>query len=96
MGKIEIDLEDDEYENGDRYEFSSPELKDFLRFAMGITSAHGEAPPFRTPLRKIENACIVLRQKSGPSGVFFFSADSMGDNVAKSKAETKLKTFHRR
>ena len=97
LGKIEIDLEDDEYENGDRYEFSSPELKDFLRFAMGITSAHGEAPPFRTPLRKIENACIVLRQKSGPSGVFCFSADSMGDNVGKEQSGDEVeKHFNRR
>ena len=93
LGKIEIDVEDDEYENGDRYEFSTPELKDFLRFALGITSAHNEAPPFRTPLRKIENAAIVLRQKSGPSGVFFFSADSMGDEVGKEQSGDEVEKY---
>ena len=96
LGKIEFDIESDEYEDGDRYEFVSPELNHFVRFVLGITTAHNEAPPFRTSLSKIENATIIIIQKSGPSGVFFFSADSMNDKVGKEQSGDEVeKSFNR-
>ena len=68
LGEIEIDLEKENFDDGDRIEFTSDELVDFISFCYGSTTAHGKTPLFRTPLDKIRYASIVLKQ--GRRGCF--------------------------
>ena len=56
LGTIEIDISKDDYDDGDRVEFKSDELTDYLNFCYGITVARGESPKFRSSLEKIRNA----------------------------------------
>ena len=92
LGEIEIDLEKENFDDGDRIEFTSDELVDFISFCYGSTTAHGKTPLFRTPLDKIRYASIVLKQDAGPSGVFFYAADSFGKKSAESGDEAESKS----
>lgn len=92
LGEIEIDLEKENFDDGDRIEFTSDELVDFISFCYGSTTAHGKTPLFRTPLDKIRYASIVLKQDAGPSGVFFYAADSFGKKSAESGDEAEGKS----
>lgn len=92
LGEIEIDLEKENFDDGDRIEFTSDELVDFISFCYGSTTAHGKTPLFRTSLDKIRYASIVLKQDAGPSGVFFYAADSFGKKSAESGDEAEGKS----
>lgn len=92
LGEIEIDLEKENFDDGDRIEFTSDELVDFVSFCYGSTTAHGKTPLFRTSLDKIRYASIVLKQDAGPSGVFFYAADSFGKKSAESGDEAESKS----
>ncbi len=84
LGTFEIDISQNDYEDGDRIELQSDELTEYLSFCYGITSSkEKEFTKFKSPLSKIRNATIVLRQESGPSAVFFYSSDSFGENSDK-------------
>ena len=91
LGTIELDLSKYEYDDGDRIEFSTDELRDFLSFAYGITSAHYLSPKFRTPLQKLRHCTFILKQESGPSGVFFYSSDSFGEDADKEQSGDEQK-----
>ena len=92
LGEIEIDLEKENFDDGDRIEFTSDELVDFVSFCYGATTAHGKTPLFRTSLDKIRYASIVLKQDAGPAGVFFYAADSFGKKSAESGDEAESKS----
>lgn len=82
LGEIVLDLQSDKYDDGDRVEFSSDELTEYLSFAYGINTARAKSPKFRTPLARQRYGAIVLRQISGPCEVYFHSANSFGDDSA--------------
>ena len=82
LGEIVFDLQSDKYDDGDRVEFSSDELTEYLSFAYGINTARAKSPKFRTPLVRQRYGAIVLRQISGPCEVYFHSANSFGDDSA--------------
>ncbi len=86
IGTIEIDISKDEYEDGDRIEFQSDELIEYLSFCYGISATREKAHNFRSPLSKIQNATIVLRQEIGPSALFFYSSDSLGEDSDKAES----------
>ena len=91
LGTIEIDISKEDYDDGDRLEFKSDELNDYISFCYGITSARGETPKFRSALEKIRHATIILRQESGPSAIFFYSSDSLGDESDKQESGDEVK-----
>lgn len=91
LGTIEIDISKDDYDDGDRVEFKSDELTDFLAFCYGITYERGENPKFRSSLEKIRNATFILRQESGPSAIFFYSSDSLGEYSDKEQSGDETK-----
>ena len=91
LGEIELDLSKQTFDDGDRIEFISDELTDFISFCYGSTIARGETPKFHTQLQKIRYAAIILRQESGPSGVFFYAADSYGDESGKVESGDEVK-----
>ena len=82
LGEIVFDFQSDKYDDGDRVEFSSDELTEYLSFAYGINTARAKSPKFRTPLVRQRYGAIVLRQISGPCEVYFHSANSFGDDSA--------------
>lgn len=79
LGTIELDIGRNEYEDGDKIEFESRELTDFLNFAYGVNSAQKLHSDIHSHLDKIENFAIILKQESGERGAIFHSADSYGD-----------------
>ena len=86
LGTIEIDISKDDYDDGDRVEFKSDELTDYLNFCYGITIAREETPKFNSSLEYIRNATFILRQESGPSAILFYSADSLGEESDKQES----------
>ena len=86
LGTIEIDISKDDYDDGDRVEFKSEELTDYLNFCYGITIAREETPKFNSSLEYIRNATLILRQESGPSAILFYSADSLGEESDKQES----------
>jgi len=94
LGTIEIDLSEDEYEDGDRIEFQSEELADYISFCYGINSAQDTPPKFRTSVEKIRNGAIILRYESGPAAILLYSSDSFGDDADKRESgeEADVKT----
>ena len=86
LGTIEIDISKDDYDDGDRVEFKSDELTDYLNFCYGITIAREETPKFNSSLEYIRNATLILRQESGPSAILFYSADSLGEESDKQES----------
>ena len=91
LGEIEIDLSKEEYDDGDRIEFKSEELTDFVSFCYGCTIAQNRRPKFQTSLTKIRYATIILRQESGPTGVFFYASDSFGEESDKAESGDEIK-----
>lgn len=83
LGEIVLDLQNEKYDDGDRVEFSSDELTEYLSFAYGINTARTKSPKFRTPLAKQRYGALVLRQISGACEVYFHSADSFGADSAR-------------
>lgn len=79
LGTIELDIGRNKYEDGDKIEFESRELTDFMNFAYGVNSAQKLHSDIHSHLEKIENFAIILKQESGERGVIFHSADSYGD-----------------
>lgn len=79
LGTIELDIGRNEYEDGDKIEFESRELTDFLNFAYGVNSAQKLHSDIHSHLDKIENFAIILKQESGERGAIFHSADSYGN-----------------
>lgn len=71
------------YEDGDKIEFESRELTEFMNFVYGINSAQGLHSDIRSHLDKIENFAIILKQESGERGVIFYSANSYGEDYDK-------------
>ncbi|MBQ6534079.1 MAG: hypothetical protein IJI37_02825 [Opitutales bacterium] len=94
LGTIEIDLSEGEYEDGDRIEFQSDELADYISFCYGINSAQDAPTKFRTSVEKIRNGAIVLRYESGPAAILLYSSDSFGDDADKRESgeEADVKT----
>ena len=86
LGTIELDTANESYDDGDRIEFTSEELREFLCFAYGILSARGEEPKFKTSKSRIRRACLILLQEEGHSGIFFYSSDSIGDETDKEQS----------
>lgn len=88
LGEIEMDIVNDEYSDAQRIEFSSPELKEFLSFALGIAHERKQQLKFQTHLGKLNRSTIILRQISGPSGIFFYSSDSLPESFQSPGGET--------
>ncbi len=86
LGVLEIDTSEDNYEDGDRIEFQSDELTEYISFCYGIMSAKKIPTKFRSSLTEIRNATIVLRQLSGPNAILFYSSDSLGETSDKSES----------
>ena len=87
LGTIELDIGRNEYGDGDKIEFESRELTDFMNFAYGINSAQKLHSDIRSHLGKIENFAIILKQESGERGVIFHSADSGGEPAGPEEGE---------
>lgn len=83
IGTLELDLGRNKYEDGDKIEFESRELTEFMNFVYGINSAQGLHSDIRSHLDKIENFAIILKQESGERGVIFYSANSYGEDYDK-------------
>lgn len=83
IGTLELDLGRNTYDDGDKIEFESRELTEFMNFVYGINSAQGLHSDIRSHLGKIENFAIILKQESGERGVIFYSADSYGEDYDK-------------
>lgn len=81
LGVIELKA-DEERKDGELVEFTSMELEDFVKFAFGLAPAKN----VETPLKSLEHTAIVMRQISGPSGVIFYSADSIGEKTDKAQS----------
>ena len=77
IGTLELDLGRNTYDDGDKIEFESRELTEFMNFVYGINSAQGLHSDIRSHLGKIENFAIILKQESGERGVIFYSAVSL-------------------
>lgn len=87
LGTIELDIGRNDYGDGDKIEFESRELTDFMNFAYGINSAQKLHSDIRSHLGKIENFAIILKQESGERGVIFHSADSGGEPAGPEEGE---------
>lgn len=92
IGTLELDLGRNTYDDGDKIEFESRELTEFMNFVYGINSAQGLHSDIRSHLGKIENFAIILKQESGERGVIFYSADSYGEDYDKPEDGDEKKT----
>lgn len=59
LGTIELDIGRNKYEDGDKIEFESRELTDFMNFAYGVNSAQKLHSDIHSHLEKIENFAII-------------------------------------
>ncbi len=84
LGELEINI--DKLEEDDLVEFTSPELDAYLNFAYGAAHARGDDSKFRSHLTRLERPTIIIRQASGKSGIFFYSANSMGEEIDKTQS----------
>lgn len=87
LGTLELELA--KLEEDDLVEFTSQELNSYLNFAYGAAHATGKDSKFRTHLTRLERPLIIIKQVSGKSGIFFYSANSLGERTDKAQSGDK-------
>lgn len=82
LGELTIDLLENEWEDGDKVEFESDSLNDYLNYAYASEYAKKKDIAFARFLPKLDVFTIILKQNTGFNPIQFYSANSFKDKNA--------------